>query len=73
MRGFKIAQGKLGQQIWEAWQRVEKLEARRNKGNCSGLRPGGFGFGGRKVDRAAADSIPRRWVASSTWDRSISD
>ena len=31
MRGFKIAQGKLGQQIWEAWQRVEKLEARRNK------------------------------------------
>jgi hypothetical protein len=31
MRGFKIAQGKLGQQIWEAWQRVEKLETRRNK------------------------------------------
>lgn len=31
MRGFKIAHGKLGQQIWEAWQEVEKLEARRNK------------------------------------------
>jgi hypothetical protein len=31
MRGFKIAQGKLGQQIWEAWQRVEKLAARREK------------------------------------------
>ena len=30
MRGFKIAQGKLGQQIWEAWQRVEKLQTRRN-------------------------------------------
>ena len=31
MRGFKIAQGKLGRQIWEAWQRVEQLAARRNK------------------------------------------
>jgi len=31
MRGFKIAQGKLGRQIWDAWQRVEQLQARRNK------------------------------------------
>jgi len=31
MRGFKIAQGKLGQQIWNAWQRVEMLIARRAK------------------------------------------
>jgi len=31
MRGFKIAQGKLGQQIWEAWQRVFQWEARRAK------------------------------------------
>jgi hypothetical protein len=31
MRGFKISQGKLGRQIWDAWQRVEQLEARRNK------------------------------------------
>src|SRR5258708_23407504 len=31
MRGFKIAQGKLGRQIWDAWHRVEQLEARRNK------------------------------------------
>jgi transposase len=31
MRGFRIAQGKLGQQIWDAWQRVQHLEARRNK------------------------------------------
>ena len=31
MRGFKIAQGKLGRRIWETWQRVEKLAARRNK------------------------------------------
>lgn len=31
MRGFKIAQGKLGRQVWDAWQRVEHLEARRNK------------------------------------------
>ena len=31
MRGFKIAHGKLGQQIWKAWQRVEQLTARRNK------------------------------------------
>lgn len=25
MRGFKIAQGKLGQQLWEAWERVVQL------------------------------------------------
>jgi hypothetical protein len=31
MRGFKIAQGKLGQQIWRAWQRIEALQARRAK------------------------------------------
>ena len=31
MRGFKIAQGKLGQKIWNAWQRVAQLEARRAK------------------------------------------
>jgi transposase len=31
MRGFKAAQGKLGRQIWEALERVEKLEARRQK------------------------------------------
>jgi len=31
MRGFKIAQGKLGQQISDAWQRAQQLEARRNK------------------------------------------
>ena len=29
MRGFKIAQGKLGQQIWQAMQRVQELEAQR--------------------------------------------
>ncbi len=29
MRGFKIAQGKLGQQIDTAWQRVARLEKRR--------------------------------------------
>jgi transposase len=29
MRGFKIAQGKLGQKIWGAWQRVRQLEKRR--------------------------------------------
>src|SRR5208337_5043834 len=29
MRGFKIAQGKLGQRICSAWQRVEQLEKRR--------------------------------------------
>jgi hypothetical protein len=29
MRGFKIAQGKLGQKICSAWQRVEQLEKRR--------------------------------------------
>jgi prepilin-type processing-associated H-X9-DG protein len=31
VRGFKIAQGKLGQKIWQAWQRVVQLEARRAK------------------------------------------
>ncbi len=31
MRGFKIAQGKLGQTIWSAMQRVTQLEARRAK------------------------------------------
>jgi hypothetical protein len=31
MRGFKIAQGKLGQKVWQAWQRVLGLEARRAK------------------------------------------
>jgi hypothetical protein len=31
MRGFKAAQGKLGRQIWEALERVEKLEARRQR------------------------------------------
>jgi transposase len=31
MRGFKIAQGKLGQQIWATWQRAQQLEARRNR------------------------------------------
>jgi transposase len=29
MRGFKIAQGKLGQKIWAAWQRMQQLENRR--------------------------------------------
>jgi len=29
MRGFKIAQGKLGRQILDTWHRVEALEARR--------------------------------------------
>ena len=29
MRGFKIAQGKLSEQIWNAMQRVSRLEARR--------------------------------------------
>jgi transposase len=29
MRGFKTAQGKLGQKIWSAWQRVLQLENRR--------------------------------------------
>jgi hypothetical protein len=29
MRGFKTAQGKLGQKIWTAWQRVLQLEKRR--------------------------------------------
>jgi DNA-binding CsgD family transcriptional regulator len=29
MRGFKTAQGKLGQKIWNAWQRIEQLEKRR--------------------------------------------
>jgi len=31
MRGFKIAQGKLGQKIWSALQQVMQLEARRAK------------------------------------------
>jgi hypothetical protein len=31
MRGFKVAHGKLGRQIWDTWQQVEKLQARRNK------------------------------------------
>jgi len=29
MRGFKIAQGKLGQQILQAWENVQRLEQRR--------------------------------------------
>ena len=29
MRGFKTAQGKLGQKIWSAWLRLEQLEKRR--------------------------------------------
>jgi hypothetical protein len=29
MRGFKIAQGPLGQKIWNAWQRILQLEKRR--------------------------------------------
>jgi transposase len=29
MRGFKTAHGKLGQKIWNAWQRIEQLEQRR--------------------------------------------
>lgn len=29
MRGFKTAHGKLGQQIWNSWQRIEQLEKRR--------------------------------------------
>jgi hypothetical protein len=29
MRGFKTAQGQLGQKIWRAWQRVLQLEKRR--------------------------------------------
>jgi hypothetical protein len=29
MRGFKIAQGKLGQKIWTAFERVQQLEKRR--------------------------------------------
>ena len=29
MRGFKIAHGKLGQKIWNAWQRSQQLEKRR--------------------------------------------
>jgi len=31
MRGFKIAQGKLGRQIWAAWQRLLALQTRRDK------------------------------------------
>lgn len=30
MRGFKIAQGKLGQRLWRALERVSRLEAQRN-------------------------------------------
>jgi transposase len=30
MRGFKTAQGKLGQKIWSAWQRALQLEKRRD-------------------------------------------
>src|SRR6266481_449274 len=30
MRGFKIAQGKLGQKIWNVFERVQQLEKRRN-------------------------------------------
>jgi transposase len=29
MRGFKTAQGKLGQKIWSAWEHVQQLEKRR--------------------------------------------
>jgi hypothetical protein len=29
MRGFKTAHGKLGQNIWSAWQRIEQLQKRR--------------------------------------------
>src|SRR3989441_11927868 len=29
MRGFKTAHGKLGRQIWSAWQRIEQLQKRR--------------------------------------------
>lgn len=29
MRGFKTAHGKLGRQIWHAWQRIEQLGTRR--------------------------------------------
>jgi len=29
MRGFKIAQGKLGQRIWSAWEQVEQLQRQR--------------------------------------------
>jgi len=31
MRGFKIAQGKLGRKLWNVWQRVVQLEERRAK------------------------------------------
>jgi DNA-binding CsgD family transcriptional regulator len=31
MRGFKIAHGRLGRQIWEAWLQVEALQARRDQ------------------------------------------
>ncbi len=31
MRGFKAAQGKLGQRIWRAWQKLTALEAKRDK------------------------------------------
>ncbi len=29
MRGFKAAQGKLGQKLWDAWEQVQRLEKRR--------------------------------------------
>jgi transposase len=29
MRGFKTAQGKLGQKLWDAWDKVQRLERRR--------------------------------------------
>jgi len=29
MRGFKTAHGKLGQNIWSAWQQIERIEKRR--------------------------------------------
>lgn len=31
LRGFRIAQSKLSRQIWDAWQAVEQLQARRRK------------------------------------------
>lgn len=30
MRGFRIVHGKLGEQIWRAWEHMQQLEARRN-------------------------------------------
>jgi hypothetical protein len=29
MRGFKTAQGKLGQKLWDAWEKVQRLKKRR--------------------------------------------